>query len=242
MEIIKVKDYKELSRKASSILASQLILKPKSVLGLATGSTPIGTYEELIRLYNEGVISFSNVITFNLDEYCELESNDINSYCNFMKTKFFSHIDIREENIHIPNGLAKDIQKECEDYEKEIKKSGGIDIQLLGIGRNGHIGFNEPSFKFESKTFLVNLDEDTIKANSRFFNSIEDVPRQAISMGIKTIMSSKKILLLANGEEKAEILYRVIYGDIIPQVPASILQLHPDVTIIVDEKAGSCLR
>ncbi|WP_315117290.1 glucosamine-6-phosphate deaminase [uncultured Clostridium sp.] len=242
MKIIKVKDYKELSRKASNILASQLILKPKSVLGLATGSTPIGTYEELIHLYNEGVISFSNVITFNLDEYCGLKSNDINSYCNFMKTKLFNHVDIREENIHIPNGVTKDIQKECEDYEKEIKKFGGIDIQLLGIGKNGHIGFNEPNLKFQSKTFLVNLDEDTIKANSRFFNSIEDVPRQAISMGIKTIMNSKKILLLANGEEKGEILYRAIYGDIIPQVPASILQLHPDVTIIVDEKAGSCLK
>ncbi len=242
MQIIKVKDYKELSRKAASILASQLILKPKSIIGLATGSTPIGTYEELIRLYNEGFISFSDVITFNLDEYCGLESNDINSYYNFMKTKLFNHIDIKKENINIPDGLAGDIQRECECYEEKIEKSGGIDVQLLGIGRNGHIGFNEPSFKFESKTFLVNLDEDTIKANSRFFNSIEDVPRQAVSMGIKTIMSSKKILLLANGEEKAEILYKAIYGDIIPEVPASILQLHPDVTIIVDEKAGSYLK
>lgn len=242
MQIIKVKDYKELSRKASSILASQLILKPKSVIGLATGSTPIGTYEELIRLYKEGIISFSEVITFNLDEYCGLESSDINSYCNFMKTKLFNHIDIKEENINIPNGVAEDVQRECEDYEKKIEKSGGVDIQLLGIGRNGHIGFNEPSSKFQSKTFLVNLDEDTINANSRFFNSIEDVPKQAISMGIKTIMSSKKILLLASGEEKAEILYRTIYGDIIPEIPASILQLHPDVTIITDEKAGSYLK
>ncbi|MBS5825500.1 MAG: glucosamine-6-phosphate deaminase, partial [Clostridium argentinense] len=148
----------------------------------------------------------------------------------------------KEENIHIPDGLAKDVKEECECYEKKIKKAGGVDIQLLGIGRNGHIGFNEPSFKFEAKTFLVNLDEDTINANSRFFNSIEDVPKQAISMGIKTIMSSKKILLLANGEEKAEILYKAIYGDIIPEVPASVLQLHPDVTIIVDEKAGSFLK
>lgn len=242
MQIIKVKDYKELSRKAAGILASQLILKPKSIIGLATGSTPIGAYEELIRLYNEGVISFSDVITFNLDEYCGLESNDINSYYNFMNTNLFNHIDIKKENINIPDGLAEDIKSECECYEKKIEKSGGIDVQLLGIGRNGHIGFNEPSSKFESKTFLVNLDEDTIEANSRFFDSVEDVPRQAVSMGIKTIMSSKKILLLANGEEKAEILYKAIYGDIIPEVPASILQLHPDVTIIVDEKAGSYLK
>lgn len=242
MQIIKVKDYKELSRKAASILASQLILKPKSIIGLATGSTPIGTYEELIRLYNEGVISFSDVITFNLDEYCGLESNDINSYYNFMNTNLFNHIDIKKENINIPDGLAGDIKSECECYEKKIEKSGGIDVQLLGIGRNGHIGFNEPSSKFESKTFLVNLDEDTIEANSRFFDNIEDVPRQAVSMGVKTIMSSKKILMLANGEEKAEILYKAIYGDIIPEVPASILQLHPDVTIIVDEKAGSYLK
>ncbi|WP_291578559.1 glucosamine-6-phosphate deaminase [Clostridium sp. UBA6640] len=242
MQIIKVKDYKELSRKAASILASQLILKPKSIIGLATGSTPIGTYEELIRLYNEGFISFSDVITFNLDEYCGLESNDTNSYYNFMKTKLFNHIDIKKENINIPDGLAEDIQNECECYEEKIEKSGGIDVQLLGIGRNGHIGFNEPSSKFESKTFLVNLDEDTIEANSRFFDNIEDVPRQAVSMGIRTIMSSKKILLLANGEEKAEIVYKAIYGDIIPEVPASILQLHPDVTIIVDEKAGSYLK
>ncbi len=242
MNILKVKNYDELSRKAAGILASQLILKPESKIGLATGSTPIGTYKELIRLYNEGFVSFSKAITFNLDEYYGLSRENENSYYYFMKKHLFNHIDIKENNIHIPNGIAVDIDMECIGYEKRIKNEGGIDIQLLGIGRNGHIGFNEPSFKFEAITHLVHLDEDTIAANSRFFASVEEVPRNAISMGIKTIMHSRKIVLLASGLEKAESVYNTIYGNITPEFPASILQLHPDVTIIVDEDAGKYIK
>ncbi|MEG0774197.1 glucosamine-6-phosphate deaminase [Clostridium sp.] len=241
MRVIIAKDYEELSQKASSILASQLILKPESVLGLATGSTPIGTYEELIRLCNQGIISFSSATTFNLDEYYGLDSNNPDSYSYFMRDKLFNHVDINKSKIHIPNGLAKNIQKECESYEGKIIEQGGIDIQLLGIGRNGHIGFNEPDIKFEATTHGVNLDTDTIYANSRFFKNIKDVPKKAISMGIKTIMNSKTILLLACGDEKAQIVYDTIYGKITPELPASVLQLHPHVIVIVDKQAAKYL-
>lgn len=241
MKVIIARDYKELSKKASSILTSQLILKPESVLGLATGSTPIGTYEELIKLHKQGVISFSSVTTFNLDEYYGLDSNNPNSYSYFMGDKLFNHIDINSNEIHIPNGLAKNVQKECEYYEEKIIEKGGIDIQLLGIGRNGHIGFNEPDIKFEAITHLVNLDSNTIYANARFFKDVKDVPKKAISMGIKTIMNSKKILLLASGEEKAQIVYDTLYGKITPETPASVLQLHPNLIVIVDKQAAKYL-
>ncbi|MPM48290.1 Glucosamine-6-phosphate deaminase 1 [bioreactor metagenome] len=241
MRVIIAKDYKELSQKASSILASQLILKPESVLGLATGSTPIGTYEELIKLNREGIVSFSSATTFNLDEYYGLDGNNPNSYNYFMRDKLFNHIDIDNNRVHIPNGLTKDIQKECQTYEKKIVEKGGIDIQLLGIGRNGHIGFNEPDAKFEAKTHLVNLDKDTVGANSRFFRDIREVPKKAISMGIKTIMNSKKILLLASGEDKASTVYNALHGEITPKVPASVLQLHQDVIVIVDKQAAKYL-
>ncbi|SHK07216.1 glucosamine-6-phosphate deaminase [Paramaledivibacter caminithermalis] len=242
MRIIVEKDYKELSKKAANILASQIILKPDSVLGLATGSTPIGTYEELVGIYKKGNINFSEVVTFNLDEYYGLDSSNQQSYYYFMNKYLFRHINIKTENIHIPNGRTKDVDLECRDYEERIKAAGGIDIQLLGIGRNGHIGFNEPDVKFEALTHLVTLDEDTIKANSRFFPSIEDVPKQAISMGIKTIMRSKKILLLASGRQKSQTIYEMIKGKITPKLPASVLQLHPDVTVIIDEEAAILLK
>lgn len=241
MRVIIAKDYKELSQKASSILASQLILKPESVLGLATGSTPIGTYEELIKLNREGIVSFSSATTFNLDEYYGLDGNNPNSYNYFMRDKLFNHIDIDNNRVHIPNGLTKDIQKECQTYEKKIVEKGGIDIQLLGIGRNGHIGFNEPDAKFEAKTHLVNLDKDTVGDNSRFFRDIREVPKKAISIGIKTIMNSKKILLLASGEDKASTVYNALHGEITPKVPASVLQLHQDVIVIVDKQAAKYL-
>lgn len=241
MRIIIVKDYEELSKRAANILASQIILKPSSVIGLATGSTPIGTYQELVRLYKSGNIDFSEVVTFNLDEYYGLDRYDKQSYYFFMNKYLFSHINIDRKNVHIPDGKAENIYIECKTYEKKIKKAGGIDIQLLGIGRNGHIGFNEPDMKFEALTHLVNLDEDTIKANSRFFNSIEEVPKQAISMGIKTIMNSKKILLLAYGAQKNETIYNMVNGRITPELPASVLQLHIDVTVILDKGAGSLL-
>lgn len=242
MRIIVVKDYEELSKKAANILASQITLKPDSVLGLATGATPVGAYRELVRIYDEGDISFKEVVTFNLDEYYGLDKENDQSYYYFMMQHLFNHVDIKLGNIHIPDGRANDIDKECTDYEEKIAKAGGIDLQLLGIGRNGHIGFNEPDVKFEAETHLVTLDEDTIEANSRFFESLEEVPRKAISMGIKTIMHSKKILLLASGEEKAEIIYNMLYGKITPELPASVLQLHPDVIILLDEKAGALLK
>jgi glucosamine-6-phosphate deaminase len=238
MRIIIVKDYEELSKKAANILASQITLKPNSVLGLATGSTPVGTYRELIRIYKEGDISFSEVVTFNLDEYYGLDKENPQSYYYFMMDNLFKYTNMNISNIHIPDGRAKNIENECIEYENKIKRAGGIDMQLLGIGRNGHIGFNEPDVKFEAQTHLVTLDEDTIEANSRFFASMEEVPDQAISMGIKTIMHSRKILLLASGEEKAETIYSMINGKITPELPASVLQLHPDVIVLLDEKAA----
>lgn len=241
MKILIVNDYNEMSRKAANIVASQIILKPDSVIGLATGDTPKGMYRELVKLYNNGDIDFTNIKTFNLDEYYGLSKENPQSYHYYMMENLFKHVNIKKENIHIPNGMAESIEKECEEYEKKIQEAGGIDLQVLGIGRNGHIGFNEPDLKFEAKTHLVELDEDTIKANSRFFNSIDEVPTKAISMGIKTIMHAKKILLLASGKEKAEAIYKAVKGKITPEVPASILQLHPDAILIVDKEAASLL-
>ncbi|KNF08157.1 glucosamine-6-phosphate deaminase NagB [Gottschalkia purinilytica] len=241
MKVYKVKDYQELSKKSASIVAEQIKLKSNSILGLATGSTPEGMYKELIELYEKNIVDFSDVTTFNLDEYYGLYPEDSQSYNYYMRKHLLNHINIKEENINIPNGMAEDIEKSCEEYENKIKELGGIDLQLLGIGRNGHIGFNEPSDSFETYTRLVELDIDTINANSRFFASLEEVPTKAISMGIQTIMNAKKILLIASGESKAKTIYDTIKGPITPSVPASILQLHKDVTIIVDEEAGKLL-
>ncbi|MDF2530793.1 MAG: nagB [Clostridia bacterium] len=238
MRIIIAKDYDELSKKTANLLASQITLKPNSVLGLATGSTPVGAYNELVRIYKEGDINFTEVVTFNLDEYYGLDKENPQSYYYFMMENLFKHVNINKHNIHIPNGRAKDIELECIEYENKIKQAGGIDLQLLGIGRNGHIGFNEPDVKFEAQTHLVTLDEDTIEANSRFFTALDEVPRKAISMGIKTIMHSRKIILLASGEEKAETINSMINGKITPELPASVLQLHPDVVVLLDEKAA----
>ncbi|MFZ5354390.1 MAG: glucosamine-6-phosphate deaminase [Bacillota bacterium] len=239
MRVVVLKDYEELSKKAAIMIASQIILKPDSVLGFATGSTPLGTYRELVKLYRDGNISFSEITTFNLDEYYGLDRENKQSYYYYMKENLFRHVDIDEQRTHIPDGRALDTEAECSQYEESIKRAGGIDLQLLGIGRNGHIGFNEPDVKFEARTHLVNLDEDTIEANSRFFSSPEEVPRKAISMGIKTIMHSRRILLIANGEEKAEVIYDMIKGKITPELPASVLQLHPDVVVMLDKKAGA---
>lgn len=242
MRIIKVKNYEELSKKAAQMIASQMILKPDSVLGLATGSTPIGTYQELVRMYGAEDIDFERITTFNLDEYHGLQASNNQSYIYFMRDKLFNHVNINKNNIHIPNGEAQDISRECSQYDRQILDRGGIDIQLLGIGRNGHIGFNEPDVKFEALTHLVELDSDTIEANARFFKSVEDVPTKAISMGIKNIMHARKIVLLACGKEKADTIHKMVYGDIVPELPASVLQLHPDVTIIVDVEAGAMLN
>lgn len=242
MNIIIAKDYNEMSKKAANIVAGQIYLKPESVIGLATGSTPLGMYRELIKMYKEEDLSFSKVVTFNLDEYIGLPEKDVNSYHYYMKENFFKYIDIKSENIHIPDGNAENIDMECNEYENKIKAAGGIDLQVLGIGKNGHIGFNEPDVRFETATHKVKLDKETIQANSRFFSNINDVPRYAISMGIKTIMLARKILLLANGEEKADALYKAVKGPVTPDVPASILQLHQDVVIIADEAANCILK
>lgn len=242
MRIIRVNDYDEMSKKAASMVASQMILKSDSVLGLATGDTPIGMYKELVKLYNNKEIDFSDVKSFNLDEYYGLSDDNTQSYHYYMMNNLFNKVNIKRENINILSGITKDIEKECLSYDQKIKNAGGIDIQILGIGVNGHIGFNEPSVNFEAGTHLVNLDKKTIESNSRFFESMEEVPKSALSMGIKTIMQSKVIVLLASGEAKAEAIYKTINGKICPEVPASILQLHNNVNVIVDEAAAKLLK
>ncbi|MBU3090916.1 glucosamine-6-phosphate deaminase [Clostridium sp. CF011] len=241
MRILVLDNYEEMSKKAALMIASQVMLKPDSVLGLATGDTPLGMYKELIALYNKKEVDFNEVRTFNLDEYYGINREDPQSYYNYMINNLFDSINVNVKNINVPDGMAMDIEASCRGYENKIKEVGGIDMQILGIGGNGHIGFNEPDVTFEAETHLVNLNEQTIEANSRFFKSRKDVPVKAISMGIKTIMNSKKIILLANGLNKAEAIERAVKGKINPNMPASILQLHNDVTIILDKKAASNL-
>ncbi len=242
MRVIIAGDYESMSKKAAAILAGQVIARPDSVLGLATGSTPVGTYRELVRRHREGILDFASVVTFNLDEYVGLDAADEQSYHYFMKEHLFNHVNVKLENVRIPNGRAADLAQECRDYEAAIARAGGIDMQILGIGRNGHIGFNEPGPVFEAYTHLVDLDKETVNDNARFFSSIEDVPRQAVTMGIKTIMSAKRIILLANGSGKQQCVRDMVRGKITPAVPASILQLHPDTTVIVDREAAQLLE
>lgn len=241
MRIYKAKDYNDLSRKAANIISAQIIMKPNCVLGLATGSSPIGTYKQLIEWYEKGDLDFEEVKSINLDEYKGLGPDNNQSYSFFMHSNFFDHINIKQQNTNIPNGLETNAKKECMRYNNIIKASGGIDLQLLGIGCNGHIGFNEPGTTFDKETHLVNLTENTISANARFFESKDDVPTQAYSMGIKSIMQAKQILLIASGENKAKALYDSILGPITPMVPASILQLHNNVTIVADTEALSII-
>lgn len=232
MRIIEAKDYNELSRAVANIISAQIILKPDSVLGLATGSTPVGTYKQLVEWYQKKDIDFSKVKSVNLDEYCGLSPLNEQSYRYFMDDNLFNHININKEDTHVPNGLATDLEAECSRYDKLIASLGGVDIQLLGIGLNGHIGFNEPDSFFEKNTHIVDLDKSTIEANARFFSSIDEVPTKAITMGIKTIMDAKKVILIASGAGKREIVEKAINGPITPQVPASVLQLHPDLTVV----------
>ena len=238
MKIIVEKTYERMCRMAANILSAQIILKADSVLGLATGSTPCGIYKQLIDWYNKGDVDFSKVRTVNLDEYVGLAPEHDQSYRYYMDQNLFDHVNIDKANTHVPNGLAKDAQAECLRYDKLIQSLGGTDVQLLGIGLNGHIGFNEPSDVFDTGTHCVDLAESTIEANSRFFEREEDVPRQAITMGIKTIMQAKKIVLAINGEKKREIAKNALYGPVTPRCPASVLQLHPDVTVVLDEAAA----
>lgn len=237
MKIYKAKDYKDMSRKAANIISAQVIMKPNCVLGLATGSTPIGTYDQLVEWYNKGDLDFSEVTTVNLDEYKGLPRTNDQSYYYFMHQHLFDRVNIDPERTNVPNGMEPDAEKECGRYEELIRSLGGVDLQLLGLGHNGHIGFNEPGEAFEKETHCVDLTESTIEANKRFFASADDVPKQAYTMGIKTIMQAKKILIVVNGKNKADIVERAFFGPVTPEVPASILQLHNDVTLVGDEAA-----
>ena len=239
MRIYKAKDYEEMSRKAADIVSAQIIMKPDCVLGLATGSTPVGLYKQLIEWYRNGDLDFSGVRTVNLDEYKGISRENEQSYYYFMHQNLFDHVNIPAGNTHLPDGMEPDSEKECRRYEELIQSMGSVDLQLLGIGHNGHIGFNEPADAFDKLVHCVNLTQSTIEANKRFFASAEEVPRQAYTMGIQTIMRSKKILIIANGEGKADIVRDAFFGPITPMVPASVLQLHNDVTLVADEAALS---
>ena len=241
MRIYKAKDYVDMSRKAANIVSAQVIMKPNCVLGLAPGSTPIGLYKQLVAWYNKGDLDFSEVMTVNLDEYKGLSRDNDQSYYYFMHQNLFDHVNIPAENTYLPNGMEPDSQKECQEYTDLLQSLGGVDLQLLGIGHNGHIGFNEPGEAFDKQVHCVNLTQSTIEANKRFFASADDVPKQAYTMGIKTIMQAKKILIVASGEDKAEIVRDAFFGPITPKVPASVLQLHNDVTLVADEAALSKL-
>lgn len=239
MRVIVTNNYREMSCEAGRIVARQILAKEDSVLGLPTGDTPIGMYEEVVQLDNRRFIDFSKIITFNLDEYYGLSPDHPQSYHRYMREKLFNHVNAQEGNIHVPDGVARDIEEECRRYEEEIYRYGGIDLQILGIGPNGHIGFNEPGSDWETTTRLVKLSEETRRREARHFRDPAEVPTQAITMGIKTIMRATIILLLACGKEKAEITFKALKGPITKQVPASTLQLHPTVTVILDKEAGS---
>ena len=241
MRIIRAKDYADVSRKAANIIAAQIHLKPDCVLGLATGGTPVGTYKELVAKYEAGELDFSAVKTVNLDEYVGLDETSDQSYIYFMRDNLFNHVNIDQANTNVPRGIVDDADAECERYEGLIASYGGIDLQLLGLGPNGHIGFNEPEDHFPVTTHKVTLTDATIQANKRFFEKEEDVPRYAYTMGIGTIMKARKILMVVNGEGKADIVKKAFFGPVTPDVPASILQLHPDFTLVADEAALSKL-
>lgn len=239
MQIYRAKDYEDMSRKVANIIASQVVLKPDCVLGLATGSTPIGAYKNLVEKYEQGDLDFSQVTTVNLDEYKGLPRENDQSYYYFMHDNLFDHVNVKPENTHLPDGTKEDANEECARYEELIRSLGGQDLQLLGLGHNGHIGFNEPDAIFEKATHCVDLQESTIEANKRFFASADDVPKQAYTMGIGTIMQAKKILVVVSGEDKADTVAKAFFGPVTPEVPASILQFHKDVILVADEAALS---
>lgn len=242
MEIIIKKNYEEMSKVAANIIADQIKSKPNSVLGLATGSTPIGTYDELVSMNKAGEISFADIKTVNLDEYKGLPREHKESYFRFMRDHLLSHVDINLDNCFIPDGLASDAKAACIEYEDKVRSLGGQDLQLLGLGHNGHIGFNEPGDSFVKDTHVVDLTDRTITANQRFFNSYDEVPKQALTMGIGTIMQAAKILVIVSGKDKAEAVRDAIEGPITPSCQASILQLHKNVIFVVDEDAASLLK
>ena len=242
MRLIRAKDYAEVSRKAGQIIAAQIQLKPDCVLGLATGSSPVGTYQELIAKYQQGELDFSQVKTINLDEYVGLTADHDQSYAYFMRTNLFDHVNIDPKNCNIPNGMNPDAAAECARYDAIVDGFGGADLQLLGLGPNGHIGFNEPGEAFVPGTNLVDLTPSTIDANQRFFAKREDVPTQAYTMGIGSIMKAKRVLLVVNGKGKAQAVKDCFFGPIKPQAPGSILQLHPDFILVADEDALSLVQ
>ena len=239
MRIIRAKNYEELSRKTANLILAQVQMKPNAVLGLATGGSPVGAYEVIRNRYKQGDVDFSEVTTINLDEYRGISRAHEQSYWHFMHAHLFDYVNVSEDHIFLPNGENLGCEEVCRGYDAVIERAGGIDLQLLGIGLDGHIGFNEPADHFEMNTHTVELTESTIEANKRFFASKDEVPRQAYTMGIRPIMQAKKVVLIANGAAKADILKQAFTGPVTPQVPASILQLHPDVTLIADEEALS---
>jgi len=241
LRVVIVRDYDDVSKKAASIIAGQIRSKPNSVLGLATGSTPLGTYKELIKMHRKEDLDFSRVTTFNLDEYYGLGPNHPQSYHRFMEENFFNKINAKKSRVHIPDGLTKNVGEFCLRYEEMIKRCGGIDIQLLGIGRDGHLGFNEPGSSLGSRTRLKTLTEETVRDNARFFSSQEKVPKLAITMGVGTILDAKKLLLIASGEVKAEAVRNSIEGPVTASNTASALQLHPHVICVLDEPASRLL-
>ena len=241
MKVYIGKNYDEMSRIAANVLSAQVTMKPDCVLGLATGSTPIGTYKVLIERCANGDLDFSQVKSINLDEYVGLSGEHDQSYRYFMNNNLFNHINIDKANTNVPNGLAEDVDAECERYNNVINTLGPIDIQVLGMGHNGHIGFNEPDDHFPLETHKVDLAQSTIDANARFFASADEVPRQALTMGIKTIMQAKKVLVVVSGKDKAEIVKKAFTGPVTPEVPASILQMHSNVILVADEAAASLL-
>ena len=241
MKVIITKNYEELSKKAAEIMAEQINSNKESVLGLATGGSPIGMYEEIIKMNKEGKVDFSEIKTINLDEYVGLSGEHHQSYRYFMNEKLFNHINIDKNNTSIPNGLAKDFEEEEKRYDSKIEELGGIDFQLLGVGSNGHIAFNEPDNELVFGTHLTNLTEETIRDNARFFNSVDDVPTKAFTMGLGGIMQAKKILVIASGEDKAEAVRGMIKGNISTMMPVSMLQMHRNVTVVLDEAAAKLL-
>ena len=242
MKIIRAKDYKDMSRKAANIISAQVIMKPNCVLGLATGGTPVGAYAQLVDWYNKGDIDFSEVTTVNLDEYRGLPKEHPESYWSFMHRNLFDHVNIDPAHINLPDGTNMDAEAECKRYDAVIRSVGGVDLQLLGIGHDGHIGFNEPHDAFDLGTHCVDLAPETIEANKRFFDGNEDlVPKQAYTMGIKTIMQARKVLVVANGLAKAKAVKAVVSGPVTPECPGSILQMHPDCILVADEEALSLL-
>ena len=241
MRIYVTEDYSAMSRRVADILAAQVILKPDCVLGLATGSTPVGAYKQLVERYKNGDLDFSQTRSINLDEYVGLAPGHSQSYRYFMQSNLFDHVNINPDNTHVPNGLADDPAEECRRYNDIIRRLGPIDLQLLGMGHNGHIGFNEPSDSFERETHVVDLTETTIQANARFFASADEVPRRAVTMGIQAIMQAGKVLVAVSGKDKAEIVKAAFTGPVTPRVPASVLQMHPDVVLVGDRAALSLL-